>query len=995
MFTSRYARQRRLLSLATAVALVSPGVTLAQDEADESATDAIEEIVVTGTRLQKSSFEQTTPNIVVDAEYIAQGGFVNTADAINSLPLVTPSGTSLAESSGSNVGQTFADLYGLGSQRTLTLINGRRSVSGNAPTAFGASAGSQGDLNTLPTALIERIDVISANGAPIYGSDAIAGTINVIMKKDFEGFEVDISSGVAEAEGDAWEHRIGVTAGANFADGRGNIAVGYEYNKTDAVLANDREFLRNYYYDFESTTYDPDDASTGTRYFYAPGRSIPIVTRTGIPSPAAGALGGTPLYALGLNVISDADGNPLQFGPDGRLTAMSIGDPTANLINFVGGDGLLLQDYDSIRAPIERHMVNMFANYEISDNLRANAELNFYNGSSSDPNRQPFYQSGLFGGDSATLILPIDYPFLHPDDRQVLLDNLGPDATSFGFHKAMDDLSQSGRTEGTTDMLRLVLGLEGEFEFGGRDVRWDVSWNRGESRSKTNNTQLVEENYREALDLEVNDSGEIVCSSGNSECVPLNIFGIVTDPAVIDYVTLQGYENSKITQRVITANMATSLTELPGGDWQMAVGYENREEAGNYQPDYFLANGLGRTAALEALNGGFDTEEFYMETRLPLLAEDFLPIISAFDVEGAFRTVDHSSAGTGEVYNIGLRLALDIPRFGNVTFRANDTESVRSPAIAEAFLPRAETFSFASDPCDARFVDSGEVDGRRAQVCAEEAAALGFGGYDPETFQSIIVNASQQGFTGGNPNLINETSESQSIGVVVDPEFIEGLTFSIDMIDVFLDDAIETLNLTNIMSGCYDGGNLSAPACGQFSRDPSTFQVNDFSVGFVNAGYRILKGFQSELDYSFDFADTIPGQFRLRANFFDLNDSRVSVTGDDAGDTKGLIGNSSLRGNVNLMYMLDDWTFNWRTMYVSGAKKSNTAPERTYDIPEIDEYYMHTLFVRYSMSEQMDASIAVRNITDEEVPYGMNSFSAIGAYDLIGTYIQGTFQYRF
>ena len=995
MFTSRYAGKRRLLSLATAVALVSPGVTLAQDEADASATDELEEIVVTGTRLQKTSFEQTTPNIVVDAEYIAQGGFVNTADAINSLPLVTPSGTSLAESSGSNVGQTFADLYGLGSQRTLTLINGRRSVSGNAPTAFGASAGSQVDLNTLPTALIERIDVISANGAPIYGSDAIAGTINVVMKRDFEGFEIDIRSGVADGENDAWQHSVGVTAGANFADGRGNIAVGYEYNKTDAVLANDREYLRNYYYDFENPDYDANDPSTGTQRFYAAGRSIPIVTRTGIPSPAAGALGGTPLYAFGLNVIRDANGNPVQFGPDGRLTAMNIGEPTGNIINFVGGDGLLLQDYDSIRAPIERHMVNMFANYEISDSLRANAELNFYNGSSADPNRQPFYQSGLFGGDSSTLILPIDYPFLHPDDRQVLLDNLGPGATSFGFHKAMDDLSQSGRTDGSTDMLRLVLGLEGEFEFAGRDVRWDVSWNRGESRSKTNNTQLVEENYREALDLTVDGNGDIVCASGNSECVPLNIFGYVTDPAVIDYVTLQGYENAKLTQRVITANMATDLTELPGGDWQMAVGYENREENGDYQPDYFLANGLGRTAALEALNGGFDTEEFYIETRLPLLAEDFLPVISAFDVEGAFRTVDHSSAGTGEVFNIGLRLALDVPRFGNVTFRANDTESVRSPAIAEAFLPRAETFTFASDPCDFRFVDSGEVDGRRAQVCGAEAQALGFTDYDPTSFQSIIVNASQQGFTGGNPNLINETSESSSIGVVVEPEFVEGLTFSVDMIDVYLDDAIETLGLTSIMNGCYDGGNLNAPACGQFTRDPSTFQVNGFQIGFVNAGYRILKGFQSELDYSFDFADVIPGQFRLRANFFDLNDSRVSVTGDDAGDTKGLIGNSSLRGNMNLMYMLDDWTFNWRTMYLSGAKKSNTAPPRTYDIPEIDEYYMHTLFVGYSMNDRVDISVAVTNVTDEDVPYGMNSFAAIGAYDILGRYITGRFQYRF
>ena len=152
--------------------------------------------------------------------------------------------------------------------------------------------------------------------------------------------------------------------------------------------------------------------------------------------------------------------------------------------------------------------------------------------------------------------------------------------------------------------------------------------------------------------------------------------------------------------------MVADLTELPGGDWQVAVGYENREENGDYQPDYFLATGLGRTAALEALNGGFDTEEFYIETRLPLLAEDFLPVISAFDVEGAFRTVDHSSAGTGEVFNIGLRLALDVPRFGNVTFRANDTESVRSPAIAEAFLPRAETFTIARAPRDFRYVEA-------------------------------------------------------------------------------------------------------------------------------------------------------------------------------------------------------------------------------------------------------------------------------------------------
>ena len=213
-------------------------------------------MVVTGSRIERTTFDTTQPTTSFDAEFINVSGFNNTADAINAMPIVVASGTSLAESSGRNVGQSFADIYGLGTQRTLTLVNGRRSVSGNAPTAFGAAAGSQVDLNTLPTSLIERVDIVSIGGAPVYGSDAISGTINVIMKKDFEGFEIDVASGLATDDNDAWEHRIGLTAGFNFGDGRGNFAIGYEYNKTDAVLGNDRDFVNNYYYDFETIGFD-------------------------------------------------------------------------------------------------------------------------------------------------------------------------------------------------------------------------------------------------------------------------------------------------------------------------------------------------------------------------------------------------------------------------------------------------------------------------------------------------------------------------------------------------------------------------------------------------------------------------------------------------------------------------------------------------------------------------------------------------------------------
>ena len=182
---------RRLLSVGVLAASLSvAGISFAQDETDEDAAEeeVLETVIVTGTRLERSSFDTTQPSTSFDSDFILNNGFNNTAEAILALPQMALSGTSLADASGDadrNVGQTFANLYNLGSQRTLTLINGRRTVSGNAPTAFGATGGSQVDLNTIPTSLVERVEVVSIGGAPIYGSDAIAGVVNVQMKRDF------------------------------------------------------------------------------------------------------------------------------------------------------------------------------------------------------------------------------------------------------------------------------------------------------------------------------------------------------------------------------------------------------------------------------------------------------------------------------------------------------------------------------------------------------------------------------------------------------------------------------------------------------------------------------------------------------------------------------------------------------------------------------------------------------------------------------------------
>lgn len=988
--------KRRILSvgvLAASFAYASAGFAQEDVGEDEAAEEVLETVIVTGTRLERSSFDTTQPSTSFDAEFILNNGFNNTADAILALPQMALTGTSLADASGDadrNVGQTFANLYNLGTQRTLTLVNGRRTVSGNAPTAFGATGGSQVDLNTIPTSLVERVEVVSIGGAPIYGSDAIAGVVNVQMKRDFEGFEVDIGSGAAGDGGDAWEHRIGVTAGFNFADGRGNMAIGYEYNKTDAVLYNDRDYTRKYYYDFDNPDYDPDDPSTGTAKYYAPGRSIPIVTRQGVPGSGPGPV----LFAFGIGYLTNPDtGNALTFDDNGRLTDFNLGKATGNAITFEGGEGLLLQDYGAIRAPIERHLVNILGHYDITDNISAFWEANIYRGKSSDPNAQPFYQSALFGGTSTSLEIPLSNPYIDPADRALLI--AAGAGESIWLQKAMDDLAQSGKTAGETDTVRLLGGFEGRFEALGREFKWDISYNRGVSESTSNNTQLIEENYREALDVIVNDAGEIVCASGNADCVPLNVMGIVTDPAAIAYVTTQGYEDAKLTQNVFQLNLSGEVIELPGGPMQLGIGYEERKETGDYRPDDFLANGRGRSAALAPLGGGFDTKEWYAETIMPLLDPDWLPILSAVELEAAYREVDHSNAGKDDTWNVGARVVMDIPVVGELTLRGNVTEAVRAPSIVELFLPQSETFAFANDPCDPRYLDSGPSPETRRQTCLAEAQASG-ANYDPSTFESFIVNASQAGFSGGNPNLENERSEAYSIGFVYRPAFTNDLTVSLDYVDIELTNAIESVSVETLMESCYDSGDLNSSSCGAFSRDQN-FQISNFVQGQTNAGFSILKAYQLAFSYNFELSSLVPGAFSLNGGAFFIDEDKFSVTGaeSDVNDEKGLIGNSDTRANFGLTYLLNDWRLNWQTSYMSSAVKDKDIPDRFYDIPKIDDYWLHTIFVGYSLNEDIDLSLAVRNVFDDEPPYGMNSLGANGIYDLVGRYVTGSVKIRF
>lgn len=973
------------------VALASAQESGEQESGAQAVTEPemIEEVIITGSRIPRAGFDTMQPATTIGQDFFELSGYTNVSDALNSLPMMIASGTSLAESDANNVGQSFADFYGLGSQRTLTLVNGRRAVASNAPTAFGATPGLQVDLNALPTALIDRVEVVSVGGAPIYGSDAIAGTINIILKDDFEGVETEFSSGFAEGENDAGDHMASITIGQNFADDRGNIVTSFEYNKTDAVLMNDREFTRDYYYFFSNPESDNTKPDGIPDNIFGKGRAIPIITQEGIPTVAASF----PLFKPNRNVITDANGNALGFGADGRLTPLNIGTPTASRVTFMGGDGLLLQDYDSIRAPIERHLFNALGHFDLTDTITAFAEVNYFSAESSDPNSQPFYQSAQFSGDSAALPISINNPYLSAEDRQTILASGALEDGVFYLHKGMNDLSQSGYTGGENEMFRYVLGLRGEFTLADQDWNWDLSYNKGKTESVSEGTQLVQENYEKALDVTTDGNGNIVCVSGDSDCVPLNVLGIVTDQAAIDYVTTVGRSYGDLEQEIISANLGGSIIDLPAGPLSMAFGYEMRDEVSGFRPDDFLRQGLGRSAALSPLAGGFDTKEFYTEFLVPLIPSDLIPVVSGVELEGAWRNVDHSQAGKDDTWSVGTRIMLDVPVMGSLTLRGNITESIRAPAITEALLPRSETFSSANDPCDADHIGRGNAQDKRLANCIATAAALGFD-YDPNSFQSEIDDGTKRGFTGGNPDLLNERAEASTFGFVWAPGFVEGLELTVDWVNIDIEQAIETLSLVTLMEACYDG-DQGNEACDSFVRD-SNFQVIDFTTGYKNAGFSNFRGVQSELSYNFDLVNwNVPGNFDLGLIAYHIKEQQFSVTGTDLEVDAGEIGFSDWQGRLSLTYSLDNLTASWQTQYIGKAIVSNDDTPESRDILGPPEYFLNHAYFGYQVNDNLKASLSIRNVFDEEPPTAVNSFSALGVYDVIGRYVTAGVNYKF
>ena len=902
------------------------------EEEESSLAEEAEEVVVTGSRIKRSNFETNAPVTVITSEEIENRGYTKAAEALFALPFVGIGASNFGDSAydgSEDIGQNIGDSFGLGAQRTLTLVNGKRFVAGNS--AIGGLGGAV-DTNNIPNALIERVEVKSVGGAAVYGADAVAGVINFILKEDYEGFEFsyDYNSLLADFEGA--EEAFRSLMGFNSADGKGNFVLSLEMTKTPRIDETMLPYRQNYLY----RTTLVDAAYAGQSGFY------PNYTLYGLSKNGFATCGSVVLYNLGAGLCDN--GLAYEFDAGGNLRAATPGEKTGNAVWSVGGDGLYLDQYGSFSNSYDRYNASVFYTYNISDDVKFKTEVYSSQFQTFPTVTQPQYQSGLFGGTAQPPFLPLDYPYFSDQARELLATLTSGGEPLEGVYVQWAPLSWVPRPTNDSATTSFNFSLEGVLSFANRDFDWVTGYSFGKSRVLATEVDYIDPRFFAAIDVGINPAtGEIDCKfnyvdnyvnslfatpvygnvsqSGSlvlgspGDCVPVQPFGYYTpSQAQLDYVTANIFSNNEISQIVRFANVQGTLFDLPAGEVKGLVGFEARKETVDYKVDGGSKANVYRSGYSADVSGAFSTSDVFYELYVPLLGNGFgdwslggVSLLKGVDLEYSYRELDNSLAGVDEADNIGLNVRIN----DDLRFRINSQNAVRAPSMGELFQPVVGSGSFVSDPCDQSFIDSGPNPSVRRANCLADAASFGV---DITNWESFAKNASVQGLSGGNINLKNETAEAQGYGIIFQPSWVPGeLSLAVDKIIIDISDAITSYTPTQIMNACYDSESFpNNPFCGQFFRG-ADFQLLRgagevaYIAGQVNAAIFEYEATISELNYANSVGDLgnllfgyFGADFDDNYGYLNLNVKHIynekdlfSATGTDINDNTGEFGTNA------------------------------------------------------------------------------------------------------
>ncbi len=960
-----------------------------------------QEIVVTGSRIERAGFDTLQAASTTDAEEIGRRSYTNALEVLQDTPGFAPAASSQIGTAQGNLGiaQSFADFFGLGSQRTLTLVNGRRFVSSNTVSGNGESAspGSQVDLNLIPVGLIERIETVAIGGAPVYGSDAIAGTVNVILKENYEGLELTGQASISD-RGDAANQMVRGLFGRNFDEGRGNIVLSAEYVRQEGMVLADRFPFR---FLTPSGNTDRTDGIPAQQVVEA--LRYAALTDGGLPYST--------LVPFGPTYLRNSAGQPVMFGPNGDLVPFVLGEAfpgssTQGIPIFAdGGDGMDPARYTSLLSPNQRYLFNAMGNYDISDRVNFFVEGSYANTQGTKiSDLFQFAAPNILGGPAITI--QADNAFLTQQARGIIAAN---GLTSFQINRNFNDVIDRRPAKTELDVYRIVAGFKGDLDVGGQAWNWDASYNYGSSRNRSEFNQINLTRLLNAVDAVTDGSGNIVCRVGG-DCVPLNIFGenAASDEAV-DYVVDQGIGISKNSMEVFSANLGGKLPFGIAEPIAFSIGYEHRTEKGSFSGNDIINGGLsllnGSLQYPDAPEGKFNTDEIYGEGVVPLISDAMdVPVIRSLQAEGAIRYVDHSVAGGDVTWSAGARLQ---PRFGGIlegiTFRGVYTRAIRNPSIVELFLNPTPSAISANDVCSASRVGGGpNPDVRRANCTAALAAV---GAAPPGTFVATTNGASPFGVLTGNANLDNETARSYSFGMTYQPPAIPGLRMAIDYSHIKLRNAIASFDLRTSQAACYDSPNFpDEPACQAFSRLTAAQAAQqsaatgrqriagDIADGFTetyyNSASRDFGGIIGEIDYRFavpNIAGSEPGMLRLGVKAFHIAHFRTQTSGGSPViENAGTLGSPKWDVNGRIGYNFHPFDLDVQVLWTSKSVRDNNATIEDTPVNDFPAYTLVNTTFGVEVADRFTLQLAIRNLFDRKVPYAATVSRSFSVFDPIG-----------
>ena len=842
-------------ALAAAAASASVPIAMSQTVASATATGTaadttLQEVVVTGSRLQQSPNDVSiSPVTSVTALDIQQTGLVRSEDILNNLPQVIAeqsSGTSISSN-----GTATVSLRGLGSQRTLVLVNGTRLMPG---AGIGPTVSSSADINQIPADLIERVDVLTGGASAVYGADAVAGVVNFVLNTHFEGVRIDANYGfgrhsnnnatelgylsdanqpIPDSTVDAGFNKdVSFLAGANFADGKGNATVYATYLKSAPAAG--------YQYDFAGCTLNTPDTLPGPGKLKCGGSSSSATGRfllLGITAPSA------------VGVLAD---NSVKAG---------------GYVPYTSADSYNYGALSYLQRAAERYTAGSFINYDVNDNTNVYSEFMYARNTSS----AHYGPSGefAFGTPVISCSAPgtANYnPLLSAQERGTLCNpaNIAANQAAFGgtgtditLYLARRSVESGPRVDNySSNSMREVLGVKGKFTDA---ISYDVYGQVGITQMEDiENGFLGQQQINNALQAVVDPkTGQPTCAAtltgADTNCVPWNIWapGGVNAAQLKYLVVPSSYTiiaKEYLADGSVTADLGKYGIQIPTATTGLSVnlGAEYRSESYDFDPDYIFGNGFaaGGNGAQNPIHGGFHVAEVFTEGRIPIMNEK--PGAYDLSADVGYRYSSYTSGFDTNTFKVGLEWA----PVQDARLRAGFNRAIRAPSIGDLFSPAVIGAGGTADPCWGKKAADGTVNGHTLAFCENT-------GVTPGEFGNILANPAAQINTslGGNPSLTPEIADTYTLGVVFQPTFLRGFVASVDYYRIVINNTIQSLTSNTVINNCGLSGDPKL--CGLIHRGAGTGSLwfnntNFVNTNEVNIGTVSTKGIDLAAHYTLD-----------------------------------------------------------------------------------------------------------------------------------------------